>query len=152
MDTVTVLAELAYEDPGAALAWLAEAFGFETRIVVADDTGRIVFAETGWGEHTVAIVPEDGDRRRSPRALGGMNTQMVQVRFGGDVDRHCAQARAAGAVIVTEPQDLFFGDRAYLAADPEGHLWSFGQRIPGAGGPPPRGWTVRFPSRAAEAS
>jgi len=147
-----VLAELTYEDPAVALAWLAEAFGFETRIIVADDTGRIVFAETGWGEQTVAIVPEDGDRLRSPRELGGVNTQMVRMRSGGDVNRHCAQARAAGAVIVTEPQDLFFGDRAYLAADLEGHLWSFSQRIPGAGGPPPPGWTVRFPSRAGEAA
>ena len=40
-----------------------------------------------------------------------------------------------------------FGDRVYVAADLEGHLWSFAQRGPGAGGPPPDGWTISFPSR-----
>jgi uncharacterized glyoxalase superfamily protein PhnB len=146
-DEVSLLAELCYDDPRAALDWLAEAFGFETRMVVRDDQGRLVFAETGLGGRTVAIVPAQGPRNQSPRSLDGANTQTVQIRMNEDIDRHCARARAAGAVILSEPEPLFFGDRAYLAADLEGHVWSFAQRIPGAGGPPPPGWTVRFPSR-----
>jgi uncharacterized glyoxalase superfamily protein PhnB len=146
-DQITVLAELYYQDPGAALEWLAAAFGFETRMVVTDAEGRIVFAESGWGRHTVAVIPEMGALGQSPRAVGGVNTQAVQMRGTTDIDAHCARARATGAVIVSEPEDLFFGDRAYVATDLEGHLWNFGQRIPGAGGPPPEGWSVRFPSR-----
>src|ERR1700730_2478946 len=44
-------------------------------------------------------------------------------------DTHCAQARAAGAVIVREPDDQFYGDRVYSAKDPEGHVWNFGQTV-----------------------
>jgi uncharacterized glyoxalase superfamily protein PhnB len=40
-----------------------------------------------------------------------------------------ARARAAGAVIISEPADQFYGDRAYRARDPEGHIWSFAQNV-----------------------
>jgi uncharacterized glyoxalase superfamily protein PhnB len=145
---VSILAELAYLDPAGALDWLAAAFGFATRIVVRDSAGEVVFAETGLGGRTVAIVPARGDGPRSPRELGGANTQSIQLRMTADVDRHCAVARAAGALILMEPETVFFGDRMYRAADLEGHVWTFSQRIPGAGGSPPDGWSVAFPDQA----
>ncbi len=40
---------------------------------------------------------------------------------------HCDQARAAGATIVSEPEDKFWGDRCYEALDPERHRWRFHQ-------------------------
>ena len=147
-DDIEMNAELVYEDPGAALAWLEKAFGFETRMVVRDAGQRILFAETGFGEHTVAIGPERPPLR-SPKNAGAP-TQSVQVRFFNDVDEHCARARAAGATILREPELFFFGDRSYDAIDDEGHVWSFNQRMPGAAGPPPPGLTVTFPSRAAQ--
>ncbi|MNT24096.1 Glyoxalase-like domain protein [compost metagenome] len=45
------------------------------------------------------------------------------------LDQHCERARAAGAAIVREPQDEFYGDRSYTARDPEGHVWTFGQTV-----------------------
>jgi uncharacterized glyoxalase superfamily protein PhnB len=142
---IEVTAELVYEDPEAALAWLSSAFGFETRMLVRDPSGKVVFAETGLGEHTVSIGPERPSIR-SPKNAGGA-TQSVQIRFSEDVDAHAARARAAGATILREPELFFFGDRSYDVADHEGHVWSFNQRMPGTGGPPPPGWTVSFPSR-----
>lgn len=148
---LTITAELHYHDPDAALAWLTRAFGFQTRMIVADKQGRTTFAETGWGEVAVAVVAEEPTvLKRSPQSLKGANTQVVRVRGDFDVESHCRHARNAGATIVQEPMQYFFGDRVYMAADLEGHLWSFAQRIPGAGGPPPEGWTVTFPSKAQD--
>jgi uncharacterized glyoxalase superfamily protein PhnB len=144
---LTVTAELHYRDPRAALEWLSRAFGFETRMMIADEAGRVIFADVGLGGARFAITPEEPGLKRSPAALEGANTQLVRIRGEFDVDAHCATARAAGATIVEEPAEFFFGDRVYVAADLEGHLWSFAQRIPGAGGPPPDGWTISFPSR-----
>ena len=45
------------------------------------------------------------------------------------LDAHCARAREAGAVILQEPIDQFYGDRTYRARDPEGHVWTFGQTV-----------------------
>lgn len=143
----SVMAELAYADPGRALEWLAATFGFTTRMVVTDDDGEIVYAETGLGEQLVAIVPEVPGLLTTPRAVNGRSTQRVRIRFAEDVDAHCARARAAGAAIRQEPETFFFGDRSYQATDLEGHLWSFNQRVT-RGRRPPERWQVVHPATA----
>jgi len=45
------------------------------------------------------------------------------------IDEHCAHARRAGARIVMEPADQFYGERTYMAADLEGHHWTFSQTV-----------------------
>ncbi len=144
---LTVTAELHYRDPRTAIEWLSRTFGFEARMLIADEDGKVIFADVGLGSASFAITPEEAATKLSPISVGGANTQLVRIRGEFDVEAHCAKARAAGAKIVQEPVEFFFGDRVYVAADLEGHLWSFAQRIPGAGGPPPDGWTISFPSR-----
>jgi catechol 2,3-dioxygenase-like lactoylglutathione lyase family enzyme len=39
------------------------------------------------------------------------------------VDATVAQARAAGATVVKEPQETFWGGYASYIQDPDGHLW-----------------------------
>src|SRR4030095_3394494 len=69
---------------------------------------------------------------RSPRSVGGTNTQMLAI-FVDDADAHCARARAAGGKIHDEPTttdygDDYWADRTYRVEDPEGHHWWFMQR------------------------
>ena len=118
-----------YQDDRAALEWLAKAFGFETSLIVTDDTGKIVHAEMKFEGAPITIAREWSDITRSPKSLGGKNTQQVHVQLKGDVDAHCARAKAAGATIVQEPSDQFYGDRTYRALDLEGHLWTFSQAV-----------------------
>jgi uncharacterized glyoxalase superfamily protein PhnB len=61
--------------------------------------------------------------------MGGKNSQSIHVHLEDGIDAHCARARAAGAVVVREPEDQFYGDRVYSAKDPEGHVWSFAQTV-----------------------
>jgi uncharacterized glyoxalase superfamily protein PhnB len=61
--------------------------------------------------------------------VGGKNTQSIHVLILDGIDAHCERARAAGAVIVREPEDQFYGDRVYMAQDFEGRVWSFGQPV-----------------------
>jgi uncharacterized glyoxalase superfamily protein PhnB len=39
--------------------------------------------------------------------------------------RHYAQANAAGATILSPPEDKFWGDRSYNVIDCEGYRWTF---------------------------
>lgn len=39
------------------------------------------------------------------------------------VDRVMAEALAAGAILVKQPQDVFWGGYSGYFADPDGHLW-----------------------------
>jgi uncharacterized glyoxalase superfamily protein PhnB len=120
---------LAYKDNRAALKWLESAFGFEPSEVLTDADGNIVHAEMSHDEGVVMIGGEWADWTRSPASLGGKNTQRVHVRLESGIDEHCARARQAGATIVMEPADQFYGDRAYIATDLEGHYWSFSQPV-----------------------
>ena len=74
---------------------------------------------------------EWSDDHKSPKSIGGKNTQSVHVQLsvGDDIDAHCDRARAAGAEIIAEPETQFYGDRSYRAKDPEGHIWTFGVTV-----------------------
>ena len=125
----TFVPSLAYKDNRAALKWLEKAFGFEPCEVLTDAKGNIVHAEMTYGDGVVMIGSEWADWTRSPTALGGKNTQRVHVRVRSGIDEHCARARQAGARIVMEPADQFYGDRTYIATDLEGHYWTFAQPV-----------------------
>ena len=134
--------ELHYRDPAAALHWLQQVFGLETELMVSDAAGQLVFARVSGG---IGVVPE-GPGRPSPSAFGGAATDTVSVDLDSDVRAHCERARAAGARIVIEPREEFYGALNYVAADLEGRNWCFSQQV-SQGGPPPEGWSVRFPNR-----
>ena len=129
---------LFYEDASRAIDWLCAAFGFEVRLKVEGEGGRIEHSELTYGEAVVMVAQSKekwGVRLGSPRGTGGVNTQSVMV-FVDDADAHCARARAAGAEITVEPADHDYGadywvDRSYGAKDCEGHLWWFTQRLRG---------------------
>lgn len=118
-----------YQDPFAALDWLEKAFGFERTMVITDSEGHLGHSEMRFGQGYVMISPTWNDSTRSPLDVEGKNTQTVHVQLTDGIDAHCARARAAGAIIVREPEDQFYGDRVYSAKDPEGHVWSFGQTV-----------------------
>jgi len=123
------ISSLVYKDNRAALTWLKKAFGFEVREILTDPSGNIVHAEMSHGDGIVMIGNEWADWTKSPASLGGKNTQRVHVRIESGIDVHCERARQAGATIANEPADQFYGERSYIAADLEGHHWTFSQPI-----------------------
>jgi len=120
---------LHYKDPLAALDWLEKAFGFERTMLVTDAEGKLGHSEMRFGDGYIMVGSEWADYAASPASTGGRNTQSIHVHLQDGIDAHCERARAAGAAIVREPADQFYGDRVYAARDPEGHVWSFGQTV-----------------------
>jgi uncharacterized glyoxalase superfamily protein PhnB len=126
-----------YRDRVAAMQWLQRAFGFETSFIIEDRDGRVGAAQMSFGDGRLWIGEETADRGddvrarlRSPESAGGLNTQSVEVHMEDGIDAHFSQAQAAGAVIVQELADQFYGARTYRALDPEGHVWTFLRSIP----------------------
>ena len=130
---------LYYEDVAKALAWLSRAFGFRERMRMPGPDGKIMHAEMEFADG-VLMMGHPGPDYRNPKRLG-QATQNLYV-YVDDVDRHFRHAREAGARILHEPQDQFYGDRRYGAEDPEGHQWYFAQHMrdvaPEDMKPPPR--------------
>jgi uncharacterized glyoxalase superfamily protein PhnB len=129
MPTNTCTSAAYYEDPAAALDWLERAFGFETTMRITDDAGHVVHAEMEAEGNRIMVGPGGwSDFAKSPKTLGGANTQSIHVGVT-NLDAHYARATKAGATIVAEPAEQFYGSKTYRASDPEGHVWSFGQEI-----------------------
>ncbi len=118
-----------YQDPKAAILWLEEAFGFEPSMVILDQQGELAHAEMRFGQSRLMVGSEWSERHRSPRSVAGANTQTVHVQLTSGLDAHCDRARKAGAAILADPENQFYGDRTYRALDPEGHIWTFAQTV-----------------------
>lgn len=46
-----------------------------------------------------------------------------------DLEPMLTQAKAAGALVVMEPTDHFYGERSCVLRDPFGHRWLLGREI-----------------------
>ena len=132
METPTFTAATVYRDPRAALEWLTRAFGFEITMAIEDPEGdprKCHYEMAIEGRGRIMIGGEWASWTRSPASINGVNTQSTDVDLVSDLDAHCERARAAGATIVAEPEDQFYGDRTYRAVDLEGHAWTFSEHV-----------------------
>ena len=117
---------LLYEDGEAAIEFVTRAFGFrevDRSIGAAGGLHVELEVEPGGGRVYVGQPPSGF---RNPAAVG--RTSLVHILVD-DADAHYERAKAAGARIIEEPNDLPFGHRRYGCADPQGHEWYFAQPI-----------------------
>jgi len=123
-----VIPYLFYNDLTAATEWLSKVFGFAVSFALPGPDGKLMHAELAYEDGVVmmgAAKAEEG--LRSPLDLKAVN-QSLYI-YVADVDEHCRKAREAGAQILMEPEEMFWGDRMYSARDLEGHSWSFAQHV-----------------------
>ena len=129
--TATFYPSLTYDDPMAAIEWLERAFGFTRRLIVPGPNGTVMHSEMTFGNGVVMIGSAKPDeRRQSPRSLGGSNQALSA--YVADPDAHYKRAIEAGARITRELRDEEYGARGYMCEDPAGHIWYFGDYVPGA--------------------
>jgi catechol 2,3-dioxygenase-like lactoylglutathione lyase family enzyme len=114
------LATLGVRDLARARAFY-EALGWTTRAAPDDD---VVFFRSG------AMVLALWDRARLAEDSGvedgggwGGVTLAHNVRSQEEVDAVVEEARAAGANIVREPAETFWGGYSAAFTDPDGHPW-----------------------------
>jgi uncharacterized glyoxalase superfamily protein PhnB len=134
-----ISSSLYYQDAARAIDWLCSAFGFEVRLKIEGEGGKIAHSELVFGEGIVMVGDEGAGHakgatyQRSPRSIGGANTQNMMV-YVDDAVAHCERARKAGAKILDEPTvhdygEGYWADRSYGCEDLEGHRWWFSERL-----------------------
>jgi uncharacterized glyoxalase superfamily protein PhnB len=123
-DFPAVLPRLRYEDVSDAATWLCEAFGFREHLRWADGKGVVQHAEIRLGGVLVELSAAH-EEYEAPKRLGKLSQSLIVLV--DDVDDHHAKARSAGADIITEPNDMPWGLRQYIADDFAGHRWEFAQ-------------------------
>ena len=124
-----ITAGVYYEDSATALDWLEKAFGFKTRLKIPGPNGQIMHSELEYEDGLIFVGQAClNEKKTSPQTLDGAMTSGLYI-YVDNVDAHCERSRDAGAKILQEPEDTFYGDRNYTAQDPEGHHWKFAQHV-----------------------
>jgi PhnB protein len=125
-ETPRITPYLLYHDVASALDWLSKTFGFRESFRMDGPGGKVTHAEMRMEDGLVMLGSPDKEYK-NPKELKGV-TQFLYV-YVDKVDEHFARTKAAGAKILKEPEDQFYGDRSYAAEDPEGHHWYFATHV-----------------------
>ena len=116
---------LFYQDASKAIDWLCEAFGFEVRLEIEADDGKVEHSELTYGDGLImvgdvsrAIAKGRKTPEASPRMIDGVNTQSLCVVVD-DADAHCAHSQASGATILQEPTTARPGTHVAFVEGPD---------------------------------
>ena len=122
---------LVVDNAAAAIDFYVKAFDAVELARVPRPDGKLVHASVRINGFMVMLnddFPETcGGKSMTPTALGG--TPVTIHLTVDDVDTKFQRALDAGATVVTELTDQFWGDRYGMVADPFGHHWSLGQPV-----------------------
>jgi PhnB protein len=112
----------------AAIDFYKNVFGATERFRLTEPSGRIGHIELDLGNIVLMLseeYPEYGCL--GPQSQG--STGMAIHLHVDNADELAARAIAAGATMVREPSDEFYGERSCTIRDPFGHEWMLGHEI-----------------------
>lgn len=107
-------------DTAALLDFLAEAFGAVEHFRMHNEDGSIGHAEAQIGDARVMLFDSRPHWPETPTYLR---------LYVADLDATYGRARALGAEAITDPTELYFGDRVARVRDPWGNVWWLHERV-----------------------
>ena len=117
----TLTTYLVVDDAAKAIEFYKRAFGAEERVRMDAPGGKIGHAELQIGDSLLMLADSfPQSSTKPPKELGGTSASVFM--YVEDVDEVVRQAIDAGAKVVTEVEDQFWGDRFGTVADPFGQL------------------------------
>jgi uncharacterized glyoxalase superfamily protein PhnB len=129
-----VIPAMRYRDAHAAIEWLVRVLGFTAQAVYDGPEGMVAHAQLTLGRGMVMLgsASNQGGRPENwaqPDEIGRRCTHSVYLVVS-DAKAVYERAKAAGAEITQELQEMDYGGWAFGCKDPEGHAWSIGEYDP----------------------
>lgn len=123
-----VFAYLRVKRADQAIEFYKSAFEATEKFRLTEPSGRIGHAELDFGGTIVMLseeYPECGFL--GPQSIGGTS---ISIHLHVDnADAAIDRAVAAGATVIRQPSDAFYGERSGTVRDPFGHEWMIGHNI-----------------------
>ena len=118
----TVTPYLCVADASGAIEFYKEVFGAKEKFRMGAPGGKVGHAEIRIGNSMIMIADEFPDMGAiGPKTVGG--TPVTIHLYVPNVDAIAAKATAAGAKVLRDVANQFYGDRAGKFEDPWGHIW-----------------------------
>ena len=116
---------LTLQDPRAAMTLYERALDALTEMVMDGPDGSVMHAEMSVGEQRLMLSGVWPGMSRAPEGRSPVNFML----YVDDVDASLERAEAAGMRVVSEPENMFWGDRTAKAADGHGYEWTFARQV-----------------------
>jgi uncharacterized glyoxalase superfamily protein PhnB len=128
MSTHELFSYLRVKHAGKAIEFYRDVFGAKEKYRLTEPSGRIGHAELDFDGASLMLsdeYPEYGIT--GPQTLGGVSSS-IHLHVD-DCDAVIRRAVAAGATLVREAKDQFYGERSGTVRDPFGHEWNIGHHL-----------------------
>jgi PhnB protein len=124
----TVTASLTVGGGVEAIKFYKKAFGATEVMRMPGPGGSIMHAELMIGDTHVMLNDEMPDHNvKSPKSFGG--SPVTFFIYTENADAAIEKAVKAGATLAMPAEDMFWGDRMGMVADPFGHKWHIAHRF-----------------------
>ncbi len=119
---------LTVDDGKGAIEFYKRALGATERGVMYGPDGKGAHAELQIGTGVVMLSDKYPQSAcQTPKELGG--TTVAIFLFVEDVDSVVQDAADAGATVIMQPENQFWGDRLGQVKDPYGNVWQIATRV-----------------------
>ncbi|MFA6238030.1 MAG: VOC family protein [Bacteriovorax sp.] len=111
-----------------AIEFYKLAFGAVETVRMNGDNNKIMHAEIKIGDSILMMSDESIEmNHKGPEVLGGSPVSVLL--YVENVDEIFKRAVSAGATVVREVKNEFYGDRMGTLRDPFGHTWFIGTHV-----------------------
>lgn len=122
----TMTANATYRDTKAAIELYKRALDLTVDALLETPDGTVMHASTKIGDSSFFMSDEfEG----SPRQAPDPKSPVAFYLYLPDVDASYHQAIAAGMTSVSEPEDMFWGDRTAAVSDAFGYAWTLATQV-----------------------
>lgn len=122
----TVTPNATYRDTKAAIELYQRALGLSVDTLLETPDGTVMHVAATIGDSQFFMSDEfEG----SPRQAPDPKSPVAFYLYLPDVDASYRQALGAGMGSVSEPEDMFWGDRTATVIDPFGYAWTLATQI-----------------------
>lgn len=122
----SVTPHLIIRDAARALDFYRDALGAEELFRLAGPDGKLLYASIRIGD-SIVMMNDEAEGQPSPQALQG--SPVILHLYTQDADALYARATRAGATVVMPLDNMPWGDRYGIVADPFGHAWAIASRV-----------------------
>jgi PhnB protein len=121
-DMKNIIPTLAVADIDASVRFYAEVLGFDIAFTLPGEDGKLIHASVQRGDSSLMFGRVDSNNPHDQGPLGRGVVLYATVADNEDIDAYFQRVRDAGATVVQEPTDQFWGHRDWGITDPDGYL------------------------------